>query len=308
MSFSQLDQINKTFNAFLASIASSAGASWYESKFILEYASEAEMVLNQIDVNTLKGFPASTPAQAVTNAAINSTLVEDRSDVSAALRLTEVPGTNGQVYAAYSTYNDLTSTRYKKFLKPWLIPKTDGTPSNGYSIRLWEGDPDSGGIEVKTTDGVTGTGEDKKVAWIWNYDSGILLISEDFVSNITNPYITFFRYIGKTAADLTGTGLANIEITASATITIDSVALNLSRFNKWMITIADDPVTPVDMESFEVHGFCYDSNAYHSISGILNKSFKKNVDVNNTGILTELKITNNETFSIYVSFSRLHSV
>jgi hypothetical protein len=60
---------------------------------------------------------------------------------------------------------------------------------------------------VTTTEGTTGTGANKTVGWTFNYANGLLLFSADFftVTGITpatfNPYITGFRYVGKTAGD-----------------------------------------------------------------------------------------------------------
>jgi hypothetical protein len=64
---------------------------------------------------------------------------------------------------------------------------------------LWDGDPAGAGTQILTTDGITGTGPTASVGWIFNYDLGLLFISNDFRASITGPlYIIGYRYIGNT--------------------------------------------------------------------------------------------------------------
>ena len=120
-----------------------------------------------------------------------------------------VAGTNNSTWAAYSTYNDTSSARLENWILPQLIPQSNGSPSNGYAINLYDGDPAASGTLVSTTDGTTGTGIDKTVGWIFNYASGILILSDDFKSNISDPYVVGFRYIGNTANSGATGGSAN---------------------------------------------------------------------------------------------------
>jgi hypothetical protein len=152
---------------------------------------------------------AATITQARANAVANPTIIQDASQFSAtfsgsynpgvtALRLTPIPGTNGSTYVAYDIYNDFSSNRLKNWIQPQRHPQPNGVASIGYTIRLFNGDPAAGGTEILTSQGQTGTGANAPVAWIWNYDQGLLFLSEDFRSVVTNPFILAFRYIGET--------------------------------------------------------------------------------------------------------------
>ena len=77
-----------------------------------------------------------------------------------------------------------------------------GTPSIGYTVRLFSGNPEFGGTEILTTAGLTGAGNLATVGWVFNYSCGLLLLSDDFkgtIADLTQLYICGFRYIGGTA-------------------------------------------------------------------------------------------------------------
>lgn len=206
MGFSNQERINLTSKVLAANVIdANETAQWYETRLANEFVLRPENVLTQLGLVP----SAATLSQAQTNALANPTIIQDASQFSAAfsgsynpgvtaLRLTPIPGTNGSTYVAYSIYNDFSSNRLKNWIQPQRHPQPSGVPSIGYTVRLFNGDPASGGVEILTSDGQTGTGANASSAWIWNYDQGILLISEDFRSTITNPFILAFRYIGET--------------------------------------------------------------------------------------------------------------
>ena len=198
MGFSNQERINLFTKALAAGVYdANSTAVWYESKFPFTFILDGDSVWTD-----LASVPdAANLTTARSNAASNPTLIEDYSQTADAIRLTLVAGTNDSTYAAYATYNDTSSELLKNWILPQLVPQSTGTPSIGYSIVLYDGDPASGGTLVSTTDGTTGTGVNKTVGWIFNYASGILILSDDFKSSISDPYIMGFRYIGDTAND-----------------------------------------------------------------------------------------------------------
>lgn len=203
MGFSNQERINLLTKALAAGVIdANAVSAWYETFFPNRFISESTSVW--LELTTLRDFPAANIATAQANALEPelATILSDLSDSADAVRLTEVTGTNGTTWAAYSTYGDTTSAVLNNWLLPALVPQSSGMPSNGYAIRLFEGDPAAGGTEITTSDGTTGSGDEKTVGWIWNYSSGLLLLSDDFKDSVTNPYVLGFRYVGRTVDDL----------------------------------------------------------------------------------------------------------
>lgn len=179
---------------------------YYEALRPNAFILEDGQVLTQFA--TVRGFPAANLSTARNNVANNlGGIVEDKSQFADAVRLTPDIASNGYQYVALATYNDFSSGRLDKWIQPQKVPQTNGQPSIGYSIQLYDGDPNSGGTLVNTSDGQTGSGDTASVGWIWNYDLGILILSTDFKDTVSDPYVVGFRYIGETVADLeTGGG------------------------------------------------------------------------------------------------------
>lgn len=181
---------------------SDAVLQWYESVTPFAFVLAGDKIWTE--ATTLRANPAANLATAQANAAGPlSGIITDLSAPASAVRLSPIPGVNN-TWVATSSYNDL-STRLENWVQPQFVPQSNGLPSVGYAVRLYEGDPNGGGTEILTTDGTTGTGSSKSVAWIFNYSLGMLLISDDF-SSVTDPYILGFRYIGTTVDDITGSG------------------------------------------------------------------------------------------------------
>ena len=235
MGFSNQERINANSKALQAGVIdANASAVWYETYFPFTFVLSGEQAWTEMA--SLRALTAANLTAAQANAAANPTLLQDKSAAANARRLTLVAGTNYSTYVAYSTYNDPTSTQLKNWVLPQLIPQSTGAPSNGYAIRLFDGDPNGGGTEITTTDGTTGTGENKTVGWIWNYANGLLLVSVDFFAEtgITaadfDPYVLGFRYIGATASStpagqatsVTFTGTAGEALTAGDVVRLDA--------------------------------------------------------------------------------------
>jgi len=207
MSFTNQERINAVAKALLGNVLDAdASAQWYESTLPFGFSLDSRQVWTQADV--VKASPAANLAAAqAACAGPLAGIVEDRSLVTSAVRLSPVPGVSN-TYVALATYGDWTSQRLINWLKPQFVPQVNGQPSFGYAMRLYNGDPGAGGTEVLTTDGGTGTGVNKSVGWIFNYDNGILLLASDFA--VANPYIVGFRYIGTTAGG-GSTGINNLD-------------------------------------------------------------------------------------------------
>jgi hypothetical protein len=206
MGFSQLERVNIAAKALQAGVIdANPNSVWYEVFFPFTFVLSAEQVWAEMP--RLRGLTAANRGQAQSNAAANTDLIQDLTANADAVQMTLVPGTNFSTYAAYATPGDTSSDQIKNWLLPQLVQQASGAPSNGYAIYLYNGDPGAGGVMVTTTEGTTGTGANKTVGWTFNYANGLLLFSADFftVTGITpatfTPYITGFRYVGKTAGD-----------------------------------------------------------------------------------------------------------
>ncbi len=251
MGFSNQERINLNSKALQAGVLDgNASAVWYETFFPFGFILGSESVFTQMAA--LRALPAANLAAAQTNASNNPSLIQDKSAAANAVRLTLVSGTNNTTFAAYSTYNDTTSALLENWLLPQLIPQSTGSPSNGYAVRLFNGDPNAGGTEITTTDGTTGTGVNKTVGWVWNYARGLLLLSSDFFTQTGinagtfNPYVLGFRYIGTTAgsgsseaSSISFTALAGENLVAGDIVRFDTSA-NPGRVLKAQANSADN--------------------------------------------------------------------
>jgi hypothetical protein len=215
MGFSTQERINLLFKTIAASVVdANSVAQWYESRFPYESTLDAKKVWLEMDL--IKQYPASSLAVADGYATTDLSGVIERF-ITTAIHLTPVPGTNNTTLVALDGYNDFASMRLDNWISPVYISQSSGAPSNGYSVRLYQGDPNNGGTEIFTTLGQTGVGEASSVGWFFNYSMGLLFLSNDLVS-VINPldlWITGFRYIGRTALDTTitiqdeGTNVSN---------------------------------------------------------------------------------------------------
>tara|TARA_B100000287_G_C20667438_1_gene792167 strand:- start:1103 stop:2113 length:1011 start_codon:yes stop_codon:yes gene_type:complete len=212
MGFSNQERINMNSKALAASVVdANPVAQWYETRNPFAFMLDGNKILTQISSVPV----AANLTDARSNASSNPSLISDLSQPASAIRMTAVSGTNNTTFLAYSTYNDTSSTKLDNWIQPQMVLQSSGAASIGYTVILYDGDPNAGGTEITTTDGTSGTGSAKSVGWIFNYALGMLLLSDDFKASVSNPYIMGFRYTGSTANDSSSTA---ITLTADETI------------------------------------------------------------------------------------------
>lgn len=225
--FSELERIKVAAKALAAGVKDAdPNTEWYESVTPNSFVIGGEKVWTSPDVDTLRDNPASTAVIARTLS--SGTLAGITADLSLpvnAVRLTPIPGI-GNTYVALNTPGDFTSGRLENWVLPQFVPQANGLPSSGYAVRLYDGNPNSGGTEVLTTEGSSGTGINKTVAWIFDYATGILLTSDTSSLFSDDPYINGFVYIGSTANDassptISGGGFVEFEANCPSSAAVD---------------------------------------------------------------------------------------
>ena len=228
---------------------------WYEEQATNDVIVKPTQIWSEFDL-----IPsAATSVVADTNVTANPTILEKRK-----VRLTASP--NNKAFFAYETPGDVT-TALKNWVMPQLIPQSNGASSIGYMCRIYNGDPDSGGTEISTTQGQV----DALTAWVFNFGAGTLIVSSDF-TGVTNPndvWLTGYRYVGETGGgggtstptappetftECVDYGYHNIGSTVSQPITIEGWAtssVNLDRI-EWR-----ENTTLVNTESNPTSGTHY---------------------------------------------------
>ena len=109
----------------------------------------------------------------------------------------DATSSNQRAYIAYPTYGNASSTR----LTNWI----DTQFGSGYLIKVFKGDPNSGGVALSAA----GSGQND--GWFFDYSAGVLNFNDTSVPSgvtDTNIYIVGYRYIGLTGAP-TPTGGGN---------------------------------------------------------------------------------------------------
>ncbi len=172
---------------------------WYNENFPLSFVTPPGKLWNDFD--SIPG--AGTPAVADVNVAANPLILEAR-----AVRLTVDITSNNRAYLARTTYNDNSTPILDNWIQPSLI-RNNGEMSPGYGIRLWNGDPNSGGTELSTTY-LPGTGG--APSWQFSYSVGIIVVSTDqataygAIASGAGLWISGYRYIGSTGGSGSGSG------------------------------------------------------------------------------------------------------
>ena len=224
MGFSERELVNINSAALQANtLDSNSSAVWYEKSLPFQFVSNSNNVWTQFSSIPI----ANTLTQARNNAAANPTIIQDLSQATSAVRLGAVPGTNKFTWACYGISGG-EPTPGQPITNNWLLPQqiqnATGNPSSGYTISLYDGDPNAGGTVINAGAGQTGSGSEKSVGWVFNYASGVLLLADDFytstgiASGSFDPYIVGFRYIGQTAGAGGGAGSTASQVVRDITL------------------------------------------------------------------------------------------
>ena len=137
--------------------------------------------------NEADSIPATPPGA-------DTTQVKVYLAATSGLRMTADATSSGQrAYIAYSTYGDTSSTR----LTNWI----DTQFGASYIIKVYKGDPNSGGVALSAA------GSGANDGWFFDYSAGVLNFNDTSVPSgvtDTNIYIVGYRYIGQTGAPTSG--------------------------------------------------------------------------------------------------------
>ena len=145
------------------------------------------VVANSSLWNEADSIPATPPGA-------DTTQVKVYLAATSGLRMTADATSSGQrAYIAYSTYNNTSSAR----LTNWI----DTQFGASYIIKVYKGDPNSGGVNLSAA----GSGQND--GWFFDYSAGVLNFNDTNVPSgvtDTNIYIVGYRYIGQTGAPTSG--------------------------------------------------------------------------------------------------------
>ena len=239
MGFTQAEINRLTFKVQAGNVIDAdSGNFWYQSKLENSPAVKQERILNQFGTITSNVPSSFANLVALTGAGqpLDGIVADEFTGVST--RLAELSIGNSNTYIAYNTYNTPSSGRKDLWINPTAVPDSSGEPTGFYSISLYSGDPLAGGVYISTTVGQGGNPQE--VGWVWNYDQGLLFVSNSLVQTITTSpgtypsqldfYVKGFRYVGTV-----GTG-------AGTTYTID-VPSTTTNINLKGSDATDDAIT-----------------------------------------------------------------
>ena len=131
------------------------------------------------------------------------------------LRMTaDATSSNQRAYIAYTTYGNTSSAR----LTNWI----DTQFGSAYLIKVYKGDPNSGGVALSAA------GSGANDGWFFDYSAGVLNFNDTSVPSgvtDTNIYIVGYRYIGSTGAPTPGTSTFNFtDLTISRNLSVGGIS------------------------------------------------------------------------------------
>ena len=153
--------------------------------------------------NEAASIPATAPGSDTVQVKVYST--------TSALRMTADATSSGQrAYIAYTTYNDTSSAR----LTNWI----DTQFGASYLIKVYKGDPNSGGVALSAA------GSGSNDGWFFDYSAGVLNFNDTSVPSgvtDTNIYIVGYRYTGQTGAPTSGIStFSNLDLTVERNLDV----------------------------------------------------------------------------------------
>ena len=118
-----------------------------------------------------------------------------------------------RAFIAYTTYNNTSSAR----LTNWI----DTQFGDNYIIKVYKGDPNSGGVQLSAS------GSGSNDGWFFDYSAGVLNFNDTNVpSGVTgtNIYIVGYRYIGNTGAPTPGDDFTFRDLTVSRNLSVGGLS------------------------------------------------------------------------------------
>ena len=120
---------------------------------------------------------------------------------------------DNRAFIAYTTYNNTSSAR----LTNWI----DTQFGDNYLIKVYKGDPNSGGVALSAS------GSGSNDGWFFDYSAGVLNFNDTNVpSGVTssNIYIVGYRYIGNTGAPTPGDDFSFRDLTVTRNLSVTGLS------------------------------------------------------------------------------------
>ena len=216
MGFTAAEIRKLTFKVQAANVIDAdEGSFWYQSSLENSPAVKSDRILTQYstvtgNLPTGVGYSAQVASleNLIDSGALNGVVANEFTTgpggTIISTRVSRVTAGLNNTWITYNTFDTPASLAKDLWINPASAPSTAGTPTAAYSIRLYSGDPNAGGVEITTAIGQSG-GE---VGWVWNYDMGVLFLANDLVTLISNNagtypsgldfYVRGWRYVGTT--------------------------------------------------------------------------------------------------------------
>ena len=166
------------------------------------------------------------------------------------LRMTADSTSSGQrAYIAYTTYNDTSSAR----LTNWI----DTQFGASYLIKVYKGDPNSGGVALSAA------GSGSNDGWFFDYSAGVLNFNDTSVPSgvtDTNIYIVGYRYIVQTGAPTSGIStFSNLDLTVERNLDVGKQG-GISTFRHNVQLLDNDKLQFGDSQDLEIY---HDTSSSH---------------------------------------------
>ena len=202
MGFSEQAVERLTFKVQAANVIdANTNLFWYESSLENSPKITPNRILSQY--STIVANPPTSISDLQTNLIPGalSGIVEDLTGTDASpiyTQLTQAKQNNNTTWVAYTTPGDRSSARLLNWINPSSVPQPNGNQSSAYGVQLYK-QVSGAYIPIQATANQT-----TEVAWVWNYDQGLLLLAPDLIAalgSFSGLFIRAYRYIGTTGAD-----------------------------------------------------------------------------------------------------------
>ena len=210
------------------------------------------VVANSSLWNEADSIPATPPGA-------DTTQVKVYLAATSGLRMTADSTSSGQrAYIAYSTYGNTSSAR----LTNWI----DTQFGASYLIKVYKGDPNSGGVALSAA------GSGANDGWFFDYSAGVLNFNDSNVPSgvtDTNIYIVGYRYIGQTGAPTAGIStFSNLDLTVERNLDVGKQG-GISTFRHNVQLLDNDKLQFGDSQDLEIYHNGSNSGIDHKGTGSL---------------------------------------